>query len=39
LKWDGLNLFKRFLANLSKIPENKEDKAISDEKLEVNFIK
>jgi len=35
LKWDGLNLFKRFLANLSKIPEKAEDKSISDEKLEV----
>lgn len=38
LKWDGLNLFKRFLANLSKIPEKIEDKSISDEKLEVLFI-
>lgn len=38
LKWDGLNLFKRFLANLSKIPEKKEDKIISDEKLEVKIL-
>jgi len=35
LKWDGLNLFKRFLANLSKIPEKIQDKELCDEKLEV----
>jgi len=35
LKWEGLNLFKRFLANLSKIPEKTEDKSVSEEKLEV----
>jgi hypothetical protein len=34
LKWDGLNYFKRFLANLTKTPEKKEENE-NIEKLEV----
>jgi len=39
LKWEGLNFFKRFLANLSKIPDKNQDISLSEEKLEVIIFK